>query len=148
MAFIGRQVRFDVDGDELIVDLLLFHVEQLRYVVVELKVGHFEPGYIGQLSTYVTLVEDRLRRPDRHAATVGILLCAGRNERIVRYALSGASAPMAVAGYTYDPLPAEERAALPNAADLTAALDSTLDTQGAPSYLDDYLPSDQPDDDF
>jgi predicted nuclease of restriction endonuclease-like (RecB) superfamily len=48
MAFVGRQVRFDVDGDELVVDLLLFHVEQLRYVVVELKIDRFEPAHIGQ----------------------------------------------------------------------------------------------------
>jgi len=39
MAFVGRQVRFDVDGDELVLDLLLFNVEQLRYVVVEFKIG-------------------------------------------------------------------------------------------------------------
>jgi len=125
MAFVGRQVRFDVDGDELVIDLLLFHVEQLRYLVVELKIGRFEPGYIGQLGTYVALVEDRLRRPDRHAPTIGLLLVAGRNEQIVRYALSGASAPLAVADYTYDSLPPDARAALPPADQLTAALDTT-----------------------
>ncbi|WP_139316037.1 PDDEXK nuclease domain-containing protein [Cellulosimicrobium sp. CUA-896] len=47
MAFVGRQVRFNVDGDELVIDLLLFHVEQLRYVVVELEIGRFEPGHVG-----------------------------------------------------------------------------------------------------
>lgn len=125
MAFVGRQVRFDVDGDELVIDLLLFHVEQLRYLVVELKIGRFEPGHIGQLGTYVALVEDRLRRPDRHAPTIGLLLVAGRNEQIVRYALSGASAPLAVADYTYDSLPPDARAALPPADQLTAALDTT-----------------------
>ena len=126
MAFVGRQVRFEVAGDELVVDLLLFHVEQLRYVVVELKIGRFEPGYVGQLGTYVALVDDRLRRPDRHAATVGILLCRGRNEAVVRYALGGAPAPLAVADYTYEALPAAERAALPTADDLAAALQLPL----------------------
>jgi len=58
MAFVGRQVRFDVDGDELVLDLLLFNVEQL-------------PAYVGQLGTYVAVVDDRLRRRDRHAPTVG-----------------------------------------------------------------------------
>ncbi|WP_407671888.1 PDDEXK nuclease domain-containing protein [Oerskovia douganii] len=126
MAFVGRQVRFTVDGDELIVDLLLFHVEQLRYVVVELKIGQFEPAHVGQLGTYVALVDDRLRKPDRHSPTVGILLVAGRNEAIVRYALAGASAPLAVANYTYDNLPPAEQAALPRADQLQAILD--LDT--------------------
>ncbi len=123
LAFVGRQVRFDVDGDELVLDLLLFHVEQLRYVVIELKIGRFESGYVGQLGTYVALVDDRLRRADRHAPTVGILLCTSRNEQVVRYALSASTAPMAVAGYTYDTLPADEQAALPTAAELTAALE-------------------------
>jgi predicted nuclease of restriction endonuclease-like (RecB) superfamily len=48
-AFVGRQVHFDVDGDDFFVDLLFFHVEQLRYVVVELKTGKFKPEYLGQL---------------------------------------------------------------------------------------------------
>ncbi|MHA7134329.1 PDDEXK nuclease domain-containing protein [Oerskovia turbata] len=128
MAFVGRQVRFTVDGDELIVDLLLFHVEQLRYVVVELKIGQFEPGHVGQLGTYVALVDDRLRKADRHSPTVGILLVAGRNEAVVRYALAGASAPLAVANHTYDSLPPAEQAVLPRADQLQAILDVDLDT--------------------
>lgn len=40
-AFVGRQVHFDVNGDDFYVDLLFFHVEQLRYVVIELKTGKF-----------------------------------------------------------------------------------------------------------
>ncbi|MEZ0163306.1 YhcG family protein [Kineococcus sp. LSe6-4] len=123
MAFVGRQVRFDVDDSEMVLDLLLFAVEQCRYVVVELKVGAFSPAYTGQLGAYVALVDDRLRRPERHAPTVGILLCtrAPKNEA-VRYALTSSAAPLAVAGYTYDRLPAEERAALPDVDTLTAAL--------------------------
>lgn len=112
-AFVDRQARFDVDGQEYVVDLLLFHVEQLRYVVVELKVGDFRPAYTGQLGFYVALVDDRLRRPYHHP-TVGILLCAGRSETTVRYALQSTSAPMAVATYTYADLPAAERASLPS----------------------------------
>lgn len=127
MAFVGRQVRFDVDGDDLVVDLLLFHVDQLRYIVVELKIDRFEIGYLGQLGTYVAVVEDRLRLADRHAPTIGLLLVAGRNEQFVRYALSASSAPLAVADYTYETLPADARAGLPSAAQLAAALDiSTL----------------------
>ncbi|SMF47488.1 putative nuclease of restriction endonuclease-like (RecB) superfamily [Cellulosimicrobium cellulans J34] len=127
MAFVGRQVRFTVNGDELVIDLLLFHVDQLRYVVIELKIGQFESGHVGQLGTYVALVDDRLRKPDRHAHTVGILLVAGRNEAIVRYALAGAPAPLAVANYTYDSLPPDEQAALPRADELTAILERGTD---------------------
>jgi hypothetical protein len=68
------------------------------------------------------MVDDELRRPTLHAPTVGILLCAARNERVVRYALRAAAAPMAVATYTYDTLPPNERASLPDVDVLSTAL--------------------------
>ena len=84
-AFVGRQVHFDVGGEDFYADLLFFHVEQLRYVVIELKTGKFKPERTGQLQFYVALVENRLRRAS-HAPTVGILVCGSRNDRVVRYA--------------------------------------------------------------
>nr|WP_307362979.1 PDDEXK nuclease domain-containing protein [Curtobacterium flaccumfaciens] len=79
-------MHFDVDGDDFYVDLLFFHVEQLRYVVIELKTGKFRPEYLGQLGFYVALVDDKLRRP-QHADTVGLLLVADKNDAVVRYSL-------------------------------------------------------------
>lgn len=96
-SFVGRQVHFEVDGRDFFADLVFFHVEQLRYVVVELKIGRFEPEHTGQLGFYVAMVDDRLRLPDRHAPTVGILLCAERNDGVVGYALTSAAHPIAVA---------------------------------------------------
>ena len=61
-SFVGRQVHFDVDGDDFYVDLLFFHIEQSRYVVMELKTGKFQPEYAGKLNFYVALVDDVLRR--------------------------------------------------------------------------------------
>jgi len=124
-AFVGRQVRFDVDGDEFFVDILLFHTDLVRYVVVELKLGKFKPEYAGQLGFYVAMVDDKMRRPAVHAPTVGILLCSDRNEQVVRYALGQSTAPMAVSTYTYDALPPSEKAAMPPADAITAALTST-----------------------
>jgi predicted nuclease of restriction endonuclease-like (RecB) superfamily len=119
-SFVGRQVAFDVNDDEFFVDLLFFHVEQLRYVVVELKVGKFKPEYAGQLGFYVALVDDRLRRP-QHAPTVGLLLCTNKNDQVVRYALAGSTQPVAIA--SYDLLSPAEQATLPSEADLARALD-------------------------
>jgi len=117
-AFIGRQYHFTVDGDDFYLDLLFFNWAQSRFVVVELKVGGFRPDYLGQLGFYVAWVDGNLRDRDRHAPTIGILLCAGRNDNVVRYSLAGASAPLAVADYTYDTLPERERELLPTAAQL------------------------------
>ncbi len=75
-------------------------------------------------------MDDRLRRSDRHAPTVGILLCKGRDDTLVRYALAGAPAPLAVADYTYDTLPPQERGALRTAAELTAALETAMPSAG------------------
>ena len=125
-SFVGRQVHLDVDGQDFYIDLLFFHVEQLRYVVVELKIGRFEPQYTGQLSFYVSVVDDRLRRLDRHAPTVGILLCAERNDGVVRYALAGAAHPIAVAEYTFTMPRRTDAGPLPSPAELAEVVDSAL----------------------
>jgi predicted nuclease of restriction endonuclease-like (RecB) superfamily len=129
MAFVGRQVRFEVAGDEFFVDLLLFHVEQLRYVVVELKVTKFEPAFTGQLGTYVAMVDDLLRNREVHAPTVGILLCTGRNDEILRYSLGSTAAPMAIC--RYETLSEEERAGMPQPEALEKLIAAELEQRAA-----------------
>ncbi|NQX35188.1 YhcG family protein [Herbiconiux sp. VKM Ac-2851] len=112
-SFVGRQVHFEIDGDDFYVDLLFFHVQQLRYVVVELKTTKFDPRHAGQLGFYVALVDDRLRDPGKHQPTVGMLLVSEKNETVVRYALAGAGQPLAVSRYELAPavqasLPSED----------------------------------------
>lgn len=121
------------------IDLLFFNIPQVRYVVVELKIGKFQPEFAGKLGFYIAVVDDRLRDPARHAPTVGILLCAGRNDTVVRYALSGATQPMAVAGYTYDALPPNEQAALPSDTRVASALEAPVDVDGREMTLAEYL---------
>ncbi|MDR0417680.1 MAG: PDDEXK nuclease domain-containing protein [Propionibacteriaceae bacterium] len=126
MAFVARQPRFEVADpggriDELVPDLLLFHIPQSRYVVIELKLADFEPAALGQLAAYVGVVDAQLRDPATHAPTIGILLCTGKNETLVRYTLANMSAPMGVADYAG--LPADIQAALPSPAALQSALD-------------------------
>jgi predicted nuclease of restriction endonuclease-like (RecB) superfamily len=122
-AFVGRQYRLSIEGDEdYFIDLLLFHIPSSRYVVVELKSKRFRPEHLGQLNFYVAAVDGMLRLP-HHAATVGILVCGSKNDQTVRYALDASAAPVAVAAYTYDTLPAEEKASLPSPEAITAALE-------------------------
>lgn len=131
MAFVGRQVRLSVPDEatgrveEFYVDLLFFHVTQLRYVVLELKIGNFTPAHLGQIATYVAIVDDQYRRSDIHAPTIGILLCTGKSAPTVRYALAGTSAPVAVADY--QGLPAQVRGVLPSADELQAVITDELD---------------------
>jgi len=139
-AFVGRQVHFEVAGDDFYIDLLSFHVTQLRYVVVELKIGKSKPDYTGQLGFYVNLVDDRLRLA-QHQPTVGLLLRADRSEATVRYALGSTGAPVAVATYAYDTLPAAERAALPSDVDVVAALARPVEVGGRQLSLTGFLTS-------
>jgi hypothetical protein len=97
-AFVGRQVHFDVDGDDFSGDLL--------------------PECLGQLGFHVALVDEKLRRP-HHADTVGLLLVADKNV-VVRYSLAGQRTPIGVSNS--DLLPPTVRAALPSGSDLAAAL--------------------------
>ncbi|AUI53779.1 PDDEXK nuclease domain-containing protein [Arthrobacter crystallopoietes] len=131
-AFYGRQFHLDVEGDDFYIDLLLVHVPTNRFVVVELKSGKFRPEHLGQLNFYVAAVNDMVRFPGM-APTVGILVCGSKHDPTVRYALDGSSQPIAVTSYTYDTLPAEERAALPSPAAITAALEQgTVGQPGEP----------------
>ena len=103
------------------------------------------------LGFYIAVVDDRLRDPSKHAPTVGILLCADRNDTVVRYALSGAAQPMAVAGYTYDALPPNEQAALPSGTEVASALGAPVEVDGRQMTLAEHLenmaggPSSSPD---
>ncbi|MCB0911558.1 MAG: DUF1016 family protein, partial [Propionibacteriaceae bacterium] len=117
-AFVGRQVHLEVGGDDFFIDLLFFHVEQLRYVVIELKAKKFDPRDAGQLGFYVALIEDQLRRP-QHQPTVGMLLVADKNDSVVRYALAGTTQPIAVSRYQ---LSSSVQAALPSEDAITRAV--------------------------
>jgi len=125
-AFVGRQYHFTVDGDDFHIDLLFFNWIQSRFFVVELKLGRFQPEHAGQLGFYVSWVDANLRDPDRHSPTIGILLCTGRNDAVVRYSLASTTAPLAVATYTYDTLPPAARHDVPTEIELGRALTRTL----------------------
>lgn len=130
-AFVGRQYHFQVDDDDFYIDLLFFNWVQSRFVVLELKLGRFRPEHTGQLGFYVAWVDENLRDQDQHSPTVGILLCAGRNDSVVRYALASATAPLAVADFTYDMLPLAIREALPSSQQLADTATGALNAAAA-----------------
>lgn len=95
-AFVGRQLRLDVAGDEFFPDLLFYNFILRRFVVIELKTGKFEPGYLGQLGMYMSAVDDLLAQPGDEP-TIGLLLCKSKNSVVAEYALRGFSSPIGVA---------------------------------------------------
>jgi predicted nuclease of restriction endonuclease-like (RecB) superfamily len=119
-AFVGAEVPVQCGDREFFLDLLFYHCRLHRYVVFELKLGRFEPEYIGKLNFYVQLVDDHLRDRDRDDPTLGMLLVVGRDDVTVEVALRGVSTPLAVTEWRR--LPAKVRQVLPSAEDLSATL--------------------------
>ena len=97
-AFVGRQYRLEVAGDEFFIDLLFYHVRLKCYVVVELKAGAFKPEHAGQLNFYLSAVDAQVKAPD-DKPTIGLLLCKEKNRLVAEYALSGIERPIGVANY-------------------------------------------------
>lgn len=116
-AFVGRQVRFEVDGEEFRIDLLFYHLTLRCYVVIDLKARPFEPEFAGKLNFYLSAVDEQRRHKD-DAPTIGLLLVRGKKNRLmVEYALRDISKPMGVAEWTARPaaeLPKKLRDALPS----------------------------------
>lgn len=123
-AFLGRQVPLEVGGSDFKVDLLFYHVRLHAYVVVELKSVPFDPAFVGQLNLYLSAVDDLLKAPEDHP-TIGLLLCRGKNEVHVEYALRHLSRPLGVADWETQlvaELPKELEGSLPTIEQLEAEL--------------------------
>ena len=123
-AFVGRQVPLEVGGDDFKLDLLFYHFKLRRFVVVELKSVKFDPGMVGQLHMYLSAVDDMLKQPDDQP-TIGLLLCRGKNELVVEYALRDQRRPMGVADWQtqlVDKLPESLKGSLPSIEEIEAAL--------------------------
>ncbi|CAM5199424.1 Putative nuclease of restriction endonuclease-like (RecB) superfamily OS=Castellaniella defragrans OX=75697 GN=HNR28_003278 PE=4 SV=1 [Castellaniella defragrans] len=113
-AFVGRQVLLDVGGDEFFIDLLFYHLKLRCYVVIELKSGKFKPEHLGQLSFYLTAVDEQVKHPQDNP-TIGLLLCKSKNKVVAEYALRQNRQPLGVAEYKLvDSLPEELATDLPS----------------------------------
>ncbi len=122
-AFVGRQVPLQVGERDFFVDLLFYHTRLHCYVVVELKTVDFEPEHAGKLNFYLKAVDEQMRS-DADGASIGILLCKGRDKTVVEYALSDVHKPIGVSEYQLTrALPEELRSSLPSLAELEAELE-------------------------
>lgn len=97
-AFVGRQYRLEVNGDEFFIDLLFYHIRLKCYVVVELKATAFKPEHAGQLNFYLAAVDAQIKAEGDNP-TIGLLLCKTQNRLVAEYALSGMDKPIGIAEY-------------------------------------------------
>jgi len=81
-AFVERQKRITLDGDDHYMDLLFYHRRLRRLVVIELKIGDFKPPDVGQMELYLRWL-DLYERQEGEERPLGLILCAGKKRETV-----------------------------------------------------------------
>lgn len=123
-AFVGSQYHLEVGGQDYYLDLLFYHLRLRCHVVIELKVGAFQPEFAGKMNFYLAAVDDLLRHPD-DKPSIGLILCKERNRVVVEYALRGVEKPIGVSEYRLtERLPEQLRGSLPSVEELERELGS------------------------
>jgi predicted nuclease of restriction endonuclease-like (RecB) superfamily len=97
-TFVGEQYRLQVGGRDFFLDLLFFHRSLTCLIAIELKVEQFEPADLGQLQFYLEALDRDIKKPHEQPS-IGVLLCATKDNEVVEYALSRTVSPALVAQY-------------------------------------------------
>ena len=102
-------------------------------MVIDLKTGTFKPEYAGKMNFYLSAVDDMLKHPSDNP-TIGLILCKGKNELVVEYALRNTATPMGIAEFRHlEKLPAELKGSLPTLEEFEAELGSPSDGEDCSS---------------
>lgn len=117
-AFIGNQYHLEVYGVEHFPDLLFFNRALNALVVIELKTGEFKSSYLGQLMSYLSILDAKVKKAHENPS-IGIVLCKSANREYVEFVIRDYNKPMGVATYkTLADMPEEYRKALPDVEEL------------------------------
>lgn len=128
-AFVGREYPLPIDGTEEYIDLLFYHLNLHCYVVVEVKVKEFKSRDIGQIGTYINIVDDIVRTV-ADGKTIGLIICKEKNNVLAKYAVNSSNEPIAISAYELSNfLPDDLVSMLPSTEELESrlALDEALD---------------------
>ena len=98
-SFIGEEYRLQVGNTDFFVDLLFFNRALSCLVAIELKIGMFKPEHLGQMNLYLEALDMDVKKPNENPS-VGLILCTGKDDTVVEYALSRSLSPAMVADYT------------------------------------------------
>lgn len=113
-AFVGKEYRLVIGDTEQFIDMLFYNITLHCYVVVEVKVTAFEPGHMGQISTYVSAVNGILRQ-EGDMPTIGLLICKTKDNILAQYAVNSLAEPVGISEYQLcDIFPEKFRGTLPS----------------------------------
>lgn len=119
-SFVGSQYHLEVDGESYYLDLLFYHLKLRCFIVIDLKMGEFQPEFTGKMNFYVSAVDDLLRHPDDQP-TIGIILCKSKSKTKAEYALRNLNTPIAVSTHR---LPQQLQESLPSVEQLEMKLNA------------------------
>jgi len=97
-AFIGQEYRLQVGNQDFFIDLLFQNRDLNCLFAIELKTGRFKPEYVSQLDFYLEALDRDVKKPHENPS-VGLVLCAAKDDTVVEYALSRSLSPSMVAEY-------------------------------------------------
>ncbi|MCD8296230.1 MAG: PDDEXK nuclease domain-containing protein, partial [Prevotella sp.] len=91
-SYMGRQFRLSVGSQEFFPDLLFYNTNIHAYVVIELKAQNFQPSFLGQLSFYVSAINNQFKTESDNP-TIGLLICKEKDNVVAKYALDAYNQP-------------------------------------------------------
>jgi predicted nuclease of restriction endonuclease-like (RecB) superfamily len=116
-AFVGRQYPLQIGNKERKLDLLFYHLKMHCYVVIDLKMGEFEPEFTGKMNYYLSAVDDLLKTAVDQPS-IGIILCKSKDSLDVEYALRDINKPLGISEFTFNELPENIQKNMPTVEEL------------------------------
>ena len=97
-TFIGEEYRVQVGNHDYYIDLLFYHRGLSCLVAFELKIGEFKPEYVGKINLYLEALDREVKKQNENPS-VGVILCASKDDEVVEFALSRSLSPTMVSEY-------------------------------------------------
>lgn len=98
-TFVGSEYRVQVGNHDYFIDLLFFHRGLSCLVAFELKIGEFKAEYLGKMNLYLEALDREMKKGNENPS-VGVILCAAKDDEVVEFALSRSLSPTMISEYT------------------------------------------------
>ena len=126
-SYMGRQFRLSVGSQEFSPDLLFYNAHLHAYIVIELKVKSFKPEFLGQLSFYVSTINNQFKT-EIDNPTIGLLICKDKDNVVAKYALDAYNQPIGISEYQLSKLiPDDFKSTLPSIEEIEKELNNSND---------------------
>lgn len=97
-TFVGEEYKVQVGNHDYFIDLLFYHRGLSCLVAFELKIGEFKPEYVGKVNLYLEALDREVKKENENPS-VGVILCASKEDEVVEFALSRSLSPTMVSEY-------------------------------------------------